>query len=280
MKLSFKNSGPTDGLIKWLKDFSVMSSSLLIEVDTKEQKFVSKAFTIDKALVKYSEISFQDCNLELLDSSDNLDGRLNLCIFLMLPKMISVCETFSTTDFQMDINFEVNQDVALGPLGTLVSPSINFKSSSLSMRIDEGSPSAFQQLPDQVFNDNVHIAPSPVSVTVTPEMIKNLIAISGILTGDPKKDFMIFEARQTPEGGKMIARDKESHYVYDLGNIEGSFNQVSAVIFREKFLLSMKGMLEDVIISISTSDPSRVLLDTTSGKTKTVISVSVLDENN
>lgn len=283
MKLIFKNSGPIDPFIKWLKDFAAMSSSLLIEVDTEEQKFVSKAFTVDKALVRYSEINFADCNLELQEESDKLKERLKLCILLMLPKLITVCETFSTTDFSIEIEFEENQDLGLGAIGELISPSIVFISKSLMMKIDEGSPSAFTHLTDKIFNDGIHKAPDPISVVISPEVIKNIISVSGILTGDPKKDFMIFETQKTSTGGKLFIRDKERHYRYELGEFEngldGEYKQVTAIIFREKFLLSMKGMAEDTTISISTSDPTRVLLDTVSGKSKTVISIAETDSN-
>lgn len=275
MKLVFKNLGPIDGFTQWLKNFAVMAPSLLIEVDTKDKKFISKAFTVDKGLVRYSEISFADCNLEIEEKvSDIPEVRLKLGIFLMLQKFITVCETFSPVDFKIIIDYEKMIDDH-SQKEELVSDSITLKSKTLKMRIDEAAASEFTYLDDKIFNDSIHVAPNPILLVITPETIKNIISISGIFSTDSKKDIMILYSKNDEDGPSLYARDKSSNYEYNLGvyQHDGPFSEFSASIFREKFLLSMKGVSEDVNLSMSTIDTTRILLDTISGTSKTVISI-------
>ena len=105
MNLVFKNKGTTTGLSSWLKSFKEIQTSLLIECDLQEQCFISKGFTSDHTVVKYSKISFEDAGLEVLNIKDN-EGvaysleewnskykvRIKIGIFLILPRFISVID--------------------------------------------------------------------------------------------------------------------------------------------------------------------------------------------
>lgn len=275
MNLSFKNLGPIDGFIQWLKNFATMSPSLLIEVDAEQEKFVSKAFTVDKGLVRYSEISFADANLAIVEGSDIPAVRLKLGIFLMLPKFITVCETFSTTDFTIQVDYETLNEPGSPVHGEFVSDAIRFVSKSLKMTVNECSPAEFTYLSDEIFNQSIHVANDAVKITVTPDQIKNLIAISGIFAADSKKDIMILYSKETEDGAAIYARDKNTLYDYELGSYvpTGKFQSFSASIFREKLILSMKGVPEEVELLMSTINPTRILLDTVSGTSKTVISI-------
>lgn len=272
MNLIFKNSGPIDGFVQWLKNFSTITQSLLIEVDTNEKKFVSKTFTPDKGLVRYSEISFEQAGL-VLESDQKLENRLKLGIFLVLQRFIQICELFSGTDFEFIVNYEQSTDEDSSE--EFISDSITLKSKSLTMRVDEASVNEFTYLNDDVFNNSIHAVEAPTQITISPEMVKNLIAISGIYAEGAKKDFMIFYSKKKGDGYSIVVRDKLSNYEYELGEYvpTGKFEEFSATIFREKFLLALKGLSEDLNLIMSSLNPSRILFDTVSETTKTVISI-------
>ena len=167
MELIFKNTEQTTGLSNWLKSFNEIQSSLLIECDLKEHSFISKGFTVDHTVVKYGKISFDDAGFELLNITDNdkntytLDEwnkkynvRIKIGIFMILPKFIKVIDTFSPTDFKLNIEFDVYKN---GNEDEFHAKSINFKSKSLKMKVKDCNISEFEQVSDNLFFNKINV---------------------------------------------------------------------------------------------------------------------------
>ena len=277
INITFQATGPIDKLVEWLERFKgeISKDSLIIEVDTKVSAFIAKTYSDDKSLVRYSQISFADANLEVKKQSEQSGQRILIGIYLILSKFIDAIKTFATSEtFTLSVDYDV-QTVAGAEKWCAMT--INLKSKSLKMKIPGSSIGAVEMNPlsDETFMKKVWVAPDPVSVTVSVELLKNLVSISDIFASNEKKEnFMEFYTKTLDDGTYMFVRDpKQDTYDYQLCMIdEGtSVAPVTLPIYREKFLLSVKNAFDETKIIISTSTPNRLLIELKGGNTKTII---------
>lgn len=275
--ITFQNTGTIDNLVGWLERFKgeISKDSLIIEVDPKMKAFISKTYSDDKSLVRYSQISFTDANLEIKEQSEDSNQRILIGIYMILPKFIDAIKTFATADnFTLSVDYDI-QTVAGADKWCAMT--INLKSKSLKMKIPGSSIGAVEMNPlsDEMFFNKVWVAPDPTSATLSPELLKNLVAISDIFaTSEKKKNYMEFYTKDLEDGTYMFVRDPEQEtYDYQLCMIdEGtSKDPVSLPIYREKFLLSVKNAFDETKIIISPKTPNRLLIELKGGNTKTII---------
>lgn len=276
--ITFQNTGPIDKLVEWLERFKgeISKDSLIIEVDPKAQAFITKTYSDDKSLVRYSKISFTDANLAIKEQSEQSGQRILIGIYMILPKFIDAVKTFATSDtFTLSVDYDI-QTVAGAEKWCAMT--INLKSKSLKMKIPGSSIGAVEMNPlsDETFMKKVWVAPDPVSATVSPELLKNLVAISDIFaSSEKKKNFMEFYTKKLEDGKTyMFVRDPEQDtYDYQLCEIdpETSENPVTLPIYREKLLLSVKNAFDETKFIVSTSTPNRLLIELKGGNTKTII---------
>lgn len=288
MKLIFKNSGPTENFSNWLKQFKDISSSILIEVDLEERKFIAKSYTEDKALIRYSFITFDECNLKVDSMKDDsnkkmqsLDGkRVKVGIFLILPKFITVVDTFSPVDHSIEFLFQ-QVETESGET-EYHSQAMVFKSKTLKMRVEECSISEFQEISDHMFFNQICSTADPIKVNISAESVKNLTNISNIFTLDSNRDHMMF---YFPDDKTLNVKNPEESlagrsgsYDYTLGVTENEDNydlsDVKLNILRSRFLMAVKnnsGDNFDLVISTDMSRSNRIIFE---GKnTVTVIAI-------
>ena len=281
-KLIFKKNGSIEKFIEWIERFKgdISKDSLIVEVDHVSQLFISKTYSTDKSLVRYSQISFADANLDVEMISDALKQsgrRVFIGIFVILPKFIEVLKTFATSDtFTMEIDC-MEQIVA--EKEEICTVSVKFKSKTLTMQIPGSSLNATEMVPmtDEVFRERVWVASDPVSVNLSGDLLKNLVSISDIFTSNEKlKNYMEFYTSENEEGKKILkVREPQNlSYDYELGELtEGSVmkEDFSISIYRDRFLLAVKNAFSDTELTISSSNPNRVLIKLGNGDTKTII---------
>jgi hypothetical protein len=90
---------------------------------------------------------------------------------MILPKFIQVIETFSDTDFELNINFDVYKNNAEDEFHAT---SINFKSKSLKMKVKDCNISEFEQVSDDLFFNKINIIKDALSFEISMDAIKNL----------------------------------------------------------------------------------------------------------
>ena len=288
MKLIFKNSGPTENFSNWLKQFKDISSSILIEVDLEERKFIAKSYTEDKALIRYSFITFDECNLKVDSMKDDsnkkmqsLDGkRVKVGIFLILPKFITVVDTFSPVDHSIEFLFQ-QVETESGET-EYHSQAMVFKSKTLKMRVEECSISEFQEISDHMFFNQICSTADPIKVNISAESVKNLTNISNIFTLDSNRDHMMFyftdDKTLNVKNPEESLAGRSGSYDYTLGVTENEDNydlsDVKLNILRSRFLMAVKnnsGDNFDLVISTDMSRSNRIIFE---GKnTVTVIAI-------
>ena len=283
MKLIFKNTGSTEAFSNWLKQFKDINPSILIEIDIAEQKFISKTYTEDKALVRYSFIPFDKCNLKLDSIKDNdnkkvksLDKRIKAGIFMILPKFITVVDTFALVDHSID------EVVTESGNHEYHSQAMVFKSKSLKMRVEDCSIQEFDEITDNVFFNKVCLKADPMEINISMENVKNLINISNIFTLDSNRDHMMFYI--TEDNMLNVKNPEESlagrsgSYDYTIGKVDNpddykNLQDIKLNVLRSKFLMAVKNITEDfkLIISTDIANSNRIIFE--SPYTTTVIAI-------
>lgn len=288
MELIFKNTGQTTGFSNWLKSFKEIQNSLLIECDLKENSFISKGFTADHTVVKYGKISFTDAGFELLNIKDNdktlytldewnnkYDIRIKIGIFMILPKFIQVIETFSDTDFKLNIEFDVYKN---GNENEFHAKSINFKSKSLKMKVKDCNISEFEQVSDDLFFNKINVIKDAMSYEISMDAIKNLMSISSVFITDAKRDIIKFYTKFDSDVNNwaIYAYDQTNEsYDYLLGYLKtGNGNENDLPVYRNSFLTSvnLKGNDENIILSLSPKDKIKLRIESVDQNSFTVLS--------
>lgn len=288
MHLKLTLNGSVDPFVNYLKNFAKIRPSLLIEIDTNVKAFVAKTFSEDRASIRFSAISFDECNVTIASHENEKElgnNRIKTGILIQLPKLIKIVERFgSDVDDKGNSNFDIDVDYdVLKNDGTddFVATSISFSSSSLKMKMDGFRISELKYLPDEVFNNKVFNVQDPVSFEASPAVISSIIKTSDIIKVDPRKDMLVFYV----DGKDVYVKDtndkkKVPNFVYKIGQLEqnpGYAIQVS--IFRDKFIQMMdktdetfKVILGRRMLDETNYDVDRILFDSLSTPTKVVIS--------
>ena len=288
MELIFKNTGQITGFSGWLKSFKEIQNSLLIECNLKETCFISKGFTTDHSVVKYGKISFKDAGFELLVIKDNqkneytleewnksYDMRIKIGIFMILPKFIQVIDTFSDTDFKLNINFDVYKN---GNENEFHATSINFKSKSLKMKVKDCNISEFEQLSDDLFFNKINVIKDAMSFEISMDAIKNLMSISSVFLTDAKRDIIKFYTKidEETDNWAIYAYDQTNEsYDYLLGFLKsGTGYENNLSVYRNSFLTSVnhKGNDEHIILSLSPKDRIKLRIESVDQNSFTVLS--------
>lgn len=288
MHLKLTLNGSVDPFVNYLKNFAKIRPSLLIEIDTNVKAFVAKTFSEDRASIRFSAISFDECNVTIASHENEKElgnNRIKTGILIQLPKLIKIVERFgSDVDDKGNSNFGIDVDYdVLKNDGTddFVATSISFSSSSLKMKMDGFRISELKYLPDEVFNNKVFNVQDPVSFEASSAVISSIIKTSDIIKVDPRKDMLVFYV----DGKDVYVKDtndkkKVPNFVYKIGQLEqnpGYAIQVS--IFRDKFIQMMdktdetfKVILGRRMLDETNYDVDRILFDSLSTPTKVVIS--------
>lgn len=296
MQLKLTLNGSVKPFINYLENFEKIRSSLLIEIDTTEKAFVAKTYTEDRSSVRFSAISFEDCNMSIVsnDGENELGtNRIKAGIFMQLAKLIKIVKTFGTNvDDNGNSVFEINfdYDKLYNPKGTVdfVATTISFVTEKLKMKMDGFRMSEFNYLSDEVFNNKVFNVQDPVKFTLTPSVLSAIINTSDIVKIDPRKDALTFYV----EDKKVYVKDytamsdpnKEwsANFIYQIGTLDVDPGyKIKLNIFRKKFIDMMNKADEtyNVILGrrVLPEDGSyvvdRILFDSVDSHTKVVISM-------
>lgn len=288
MQLIFKNKENTGKFTNWLKSFKEIQKSLLIECDLQNEYFISKGFTTDHTIVRYSKISFTDADLEVINIKDgdntytldewnkNNTERIKIGIFMILPKFIQVIDMFSGTDYTLTVEFNVFKN---NDKNEYHAQSLNFKSKTLKMKVKDCNISEFEQLSDTLFFNNINVIDDSMSFEISTETIKNLISISSVFVSDASRDIISFNTKfdETVDKWAIYAYDQTNEsYDYLLGYLINGENSAEnqIPIYRHSFLsaINVKGNVENIIITIPATTNRKMRISSKDENSYTVLS--------
>lgn len=297
MTLKLNLNGSVDPFVNYLTNFAKIRPSLLIEIDTNIKSFVAKTFSEDRASVRFSAISFEDCNMSIVsnDGEEELgDKRIKAGILIQLVKLIKILKRFGEDvddkgmcNFDITIAYDKLASAQVANEFDFVTTSITFKSSALTMKMDGFRISELKYLSDDKFNNVVFNVQDEVSLEVTPAIISSIIKTSDIIKIDARKDALVFYVdgkdvyvKDLP-GKDEKGNDKPANFTFKIGTLEEKPDYtIRAAIFREKFIQMMDKTDDNYKLILGrrpTPDGNfvvdRILFDSTSSSTKVVISI-------
>ena len=289
MQLKLKLNGSAEPFTNYLKSYSRIRESLLLEIDTTQRAFVAKTFTEDKSAIRFASITFDEANVKIVSDdgeTDRGETRIKVGILLQLKKLIQIVERFGSetdkdgnSDFEINISYEpyVDQNKNVN----FVSTQLQFKSSTLKMKMDGFRITELAYLPDDVFANNIFNLSDAVSCEISGDKISDIAKISEIIKLDPRKDALVFfvEGNVLSVKNQGNSKEKEPDFVYKIGefDIEPDY-EIHLPVNREKFIKMLDKTSETfkLILGKFTVNGSnavdRVLFDSTNTTTKIVIS--------
>lgn len=277
LKRTNKNS-KNNNIVLWLNQFKDISDSLLLELDLKEKAFIAKSFTTDKSLVKYSRFDLEkDGNFDIEIPKDaNLDKLVKIGIFMLLDKVIEVFNTFTPVDYTLSLTCKLHSE-----LDCYETSVMKFVSDILVMNIKGASISEFQDISDDMFMNSIYSCEDPIEVILSKDTVKNILAVSSILSMEKDREMIAFYPHQEENGLWVLHATKPTQHTYDFAvgeiiNSTGLNENIEIVIYRGKFQLALKNLDTNVKLSLPSSNGNRILMDINDQWiTKTVLSTVI-----
>lgn len=275
------------GFTDWLKSFKDVNTSLLIEVDVKNECFVAKTHSNEKTIVKYGTIPFKTAGFEAVELTgarnkkitvdewlEENDTRIKMGISTQLAKFIDVIDLFSSSNqFTLEIEFSENEDY--------VAQKIQFKSSALVMTVAGSVMTEFHYISDETFKNNIAKIDNPMKFEINRDARLMLQKISSIFSTDQKKDIIDFYTKIEDGTCVLYAYDRNNHsYDFKLGYLVPECNVTAEVrypVSRNNFIVATKSdnVQSSVITLPSVEDGGRIKIETSEGFETIISSIRV-----
>ena len=224
----------------WLKRFSSIENSLLLELNEKEECFVAKSYNEQKSIVKYSKISFSEGGFSLNKKTDN-DKLIKIGIY-NIPRVIKSLDHFQTGEFSFAVQYDELDD---GKEKDLVGIALLIKSSSLKVKIDCSSLRVFKYISDDLFKTRIAQTNSVSTFDLASATIDKINSLCDL---DKEYDFLEFLIKDgnimiqgksfelkigETSGNSVLSIYKEQFHKIDLENYSVDFGD-DKLIFRSK----------------------------------------------
>jgi len=178
----------------WLKRFSSIEKSLLLELNEAGKCFVAKSYNEQKSIVKYSKISFSDAGFTL--TKESLGETLLKIGVYDIQRIIKSLDHFQTGEFSMVVQYDEVDD---GKEKELAGIAILLKSSALKMKIDCSSLRVFKYISEDVFKTRIVKTKSVLNFDLSSATIDKINSLCDL---DKDYDFLDFVAKDS----KVIVR--------------------------------------------------------------------------
>lgn len=239
----------------WLKRFSSIDNSLLLEIDEIAQEFLAKTYNPEKSVVKFSRISFEDAGLEL-SSKPSLKTRIKVGIY-HIPRLMKSLEHFVAEEFYLGFKY----DEVIGEDAGFVGTSILLKNSTLKMNLNCTPLHIFKYISDNLFLTNISQITPEVSFELPSIKIEKINSLCAL---DNEYRFLDFKTK----GSKLNVRGKT--FEFALADSEKVETGIS--IYKLQF---EKIDLENYDVDLS---DEKIIYKSRDSQTITVTSMVVKDE--
>lgn len=225
----------------WLKRFSLIDNSLLLEIDQAHSKFTAKTYNEERSVVKRSSINFDDAGLTTQPDKDS--KRIKVGIF-NIPRLIKTIEQYGNEEFTLNIDYQeiINENDT-----QYAAEKILLKNKNLKMNLDCTSLNIFKYISDELFNGTIaSLDPILGNFSLNQSVINKIVTLNNL---DSEYKFMLFEFKdkQVYVSGKsynLLIDDASA----DSNNVMTIFKDQYDAIDIEDYKVSMG---EDRLVFIS-----------------------------
>jgi hypothetical protein len=233
----------------WLKRFSTIDNSLLLEVDQLKSVFIAKTYNEERSVVKMSSIKFDEAGLAAVTSKD--PKRVKVGIF-NIPRLIKIMDQFNDVEFTLTIEY---QELITDTETQYAGEKILLKNKNLKMNVDCTSLNIFKYIPDQLFVDNIATIDTIGSFELNKETLEKVNSLNGL---DNDHRFMQITFKE----GEVIVSGKSYERVIEERKVENA----ELSIFKDQF-----GTLDTENYNVNLGEDRLVFISKDS-ETTTVIS--------
>lgn len=238
----------------WLKRFSLIDNSLLLEIDSNKQEFIAKTYNPERSVVKFSKISFEDAGLEMI-SKNSINSRIKVGIY-HIPRLIKSMEHFVSEEFYLGFKYEE----MIGGESELVGKGILMKNSSLKMNLICTPLDIFKYISDTLFHKSIAQIDPAVSFELPSMKIEKINSLCSL---DNEFEYIEFKTKS----GNLVVKGK----TFELSLAEAGKEDTSISIYKAQF---EKLDLENYDVDLS---DERLVYRSKSSETITVTSMVVRD---
>jgi len=158
----------------WLKRFSAIDNSLLLEVDQAKSVFIAKTYNEERSVVKMSTIKFDEAGLT---AKINVDPkRVKVGIF-NIPRLIKIMDQFNDEEFTITVEY---QELVNETETQYAGEKILLKNKSLKMNVDCTSLNIFKYIPDNLFTSSIAAVTTIVKFELSKAMIEKTNGLNGL----------------------------------------------------------------------------------------------------
>jgi len=133
----------------WLKRFSSIDQSLLLEIDETQSLFLGKTYNEERSKVKFSKIKFDEAGLKVKPSKD--PKKVKVGIF-NISRLIKIMDQFNDDEFSLVVNY----DELVGDNTTeFAGLNLLLKNKNLKMNVECTSLNIFKYISEELFMNRI-----------------------------------------------------------------------------------------------------------------------------
>jgi hypothetical protein len=183
----------------WLKRFSTIDNSLLLEIDQAKATFVAKTYNEEHSVVKMSSISFEDAGFVCTKENKDLK-RIRVGIY-NIPRLIKIIDQFNDVEFTFTVQF---QEMITEGDTQYAAEELFFKNKFLKMNTKCASISIFKPLTDEAFQTGIAAIDSFGSFEFTKANIDKINTLIGLDDTDEECLLFTFYKKEVNVAGKTF----------------------------------------------------------------------------
>lgn len=207
-------------LTGWLKRFSLIDKSLLLEIDQTTSTFVAKTYNEERSVVKMSTIKFDEAGLTTKLTSD--PKRVKVGIY-NISHLTKIMDQFNDDEFNLSIEF---QEIVNENNTEYAAEKILLKNKSLKMNVDCASLNIFKYITDELFKNQIATIDARTKFELSKEIIEKINTLNNLDDVDEK--CMTFKIGDK----KTLVSGKSFEFLIEANKIEDSFE---LSIFKDQY---------------------------------------------
>lgn len=214
----------------WLKRFSAIDNSLLLEIDPINSNFIAKTYNEERSVVKMSSIKFDEAGLSAKSTKDT--KRIKVGIF-NIPRLTKIMDQFNDAEFTLTVEY---QELISENDSQYAAEKILLKNKYLKMDVDCTSLNIFKYISDELFTGTIATIDTIGSFELTKVNLEKISILNNLdndnrfmqvkfkdgIKVSGKNYELLIEDKKLPEAELSIFKDQYStldveNYAVDLG---------------------------------------------------------------
>jgi len=178
----------------WLKRFSTIDKSLLLEIDQATSTFIAKTYNEERSVVKMSSIKFDEAGLVAKVSVD--PKRIKVGIY-NISHLTKIMDQFNDVEFTLTVEYqELINDTDTQYAGE----KLLLKNKLLKMNVDCTSLNIFKYISDELFKTGIAAVDAVGSFELTKANIEKINTLNGLDSDERNMEFKIGDKKTIVSG--------------------------------------------------------------------------------